>query len=105
MATGQRAHEILADAEKALAALASEAAKDHDYDAANCLIELAREMGSLATKSRLRLEPPVVEMAPTSAPAAGPVAAAPSRPERRGEPRKSDYPRFFREGDNLIKIG
>lgn len=109
MPIAQRMVETLDGAEKALAALASEAAKESDYDAASCLIDLARELNGLALKARQQLEhTPSDSTTPSPPPSAGDWAfalATNSRLQLRGKQKKGDYPRFFREGENLIKIG
>jgi hypothetical protein len=57
MSIAQQAAEVLVGAERALAALASDTAKEGHYDAATRLIELAREVNVLVAKSRSELEP------------------------------------------------
>jgi hypothetical protein len=109
MAIAQKVESVLVGAEKALAALASEAATATDYDAASCLIELAREVNALATKARGRLGGVPYDSASASAPSDSQAwtygAAAIARSQPRGKPKKDEYPRFLREGEGLIKIG
>jgi len=99
---------ILTETEKALAALASEAAKRSDYDAAAFLIEVAREIAELGTTTSGRTAPATAKQQsseleslrngahPGHGRALGPKT-------KRGT--KSEYPRFLREGENLVKIG
>jgi hypothetical protein len=105
MDTLQRTVKILADAESGLATLASEAAKGHDYEAAGRLIDLARDVKNLATKVSAQLDTNTRELtqapnvAHTGKTVASPTLSAKSRT------RKGEYPKFLREGDNLLKIG
>jgi hypothetical protein len=100
MDTIQRTKNILAEAEKALAILASEAAKGTEYEAASCLIDSAREVNNLAIRTLQRLgyssEPVLERNGSTTAP--GP---APAKSKR----TKKTYPKFLRQGDELVKIG
>jgi hypothetical protein len=100
-----RAVEVLLNAERQLVLLANEASESRDYDGATALLEAARRVKMVGdngiTASRLPSQPPAV-LANISEPDLG--ATQPSqRPARR--PRKTEYPKFLRDGDSLIKIG
>jgi hypothetical protein len=109
MDTIQRTKDILVDAEKALAALASEAAKGTQYEEASCLIDSAREVKNLAAKTLERLGHPLekssadfknqTDGSQTSLTPGVRSAAL------RTKSQKSSYPRFLRQGDELVKIG
>jgi len=108
MDTIQRTKDILTDAEKALAALASEAAKETQYEDASCLIDSAREVKSLAEKTLNRLG-----RSPEKTPADFTIAAdgiskcSPTghRTAKGNRAQKRRYPKFLRQGDELVKIG
>jgi len=102
MDTIQRTRAILAEAEKALAALASEAAKETKYEAASCLIDSARDVSNLAVRTLHRLGH-ASENAQANGVAPTAAASLPAPVGRRS--RKKVYPRFLRQGDELIKIG
>jgi len=101
----KRANSVLETAEKALVALASEAAGGREYEAASILIELAKEIERLPKRFPHLFV--VDRSAPRSA-AENPVAAAPlgladfSRTTSR---KNVTYPKFVREGESLVKIG
>jgi hypothetical protein len=109
MDTLQRTKDVLADAEKALAALASEAAKESDYEAASCLIEVAREVKSLSARVLQELRPELVESVvgevglARNGTARGSIAGL--RPPTRSKRQKKSYPKFLRQGDELVKVG
>lgn len=108
MDTIQRTIVILNSAEKALATLATDAAKAGDYDAAGSLIELARVVNGLGASARQRMDLSRAER-PAEAPARAdetPMLPEVTRaPQPRGGPKKGTYPIFLREGDNLVKVG
>jgi hypothetical protein len=93
---------ILGDTEKALASLASEAAKTSDYDGASCLIDLAREVTSLASKARSQLDPNAQSqnLRADWIPLGKPV----SQSRTRSHAKRTEYPKFLRDGDNLVKL-
>jgi len=107
MDTLQRTVTILTDSEAALAGLAGDAAKQGSYDAAAFLIDLAKDIATLALKARGHLDP---EMKRSSGQAAAlavttlnvtPMLNSPTR----ARPKREQYPKFLREGNNLVKIG
>jgi hypothetical protein len=109
MDTIQRTKAILAEAETALASLASEAAKGAHYGAATCLIDSAREVHSLAVRVVQKLDSAAHESAVTDA---GPdtgrrnrAAAVAARLASRAKSQRSSYPKFVRQGEELVKIG
>jgi hypothetical protein len=109
MDTVQRTTSIFMEAEKALATLASEAVMESQYEAASCLIDSARELSNLATKVIQRLESSSrqgtpMRLSPESDDANKPTDVV-GRPAGRGRSRKSSYPKFLRQGDELVKIG
>ena len=107
MDTLQRTIKILTDSEAALATLAGEAAREASYDAAACLIDLAKDVADLASKARAHLDP--------AARASGqpaqclhitpPTIRATTHSPIKSQPKKADYPKFLREGSNLVKLG
>ncbi len=101
MDTLQRTTETLTSAERALATLASEAAKESNYEAASCLLDLAREVRGLSAKAQLRLGESSDESADVSS-RNGPVASA--HPSKTRRSKKSVYPQFLRQGETLVKI-
>jgi hypothetical protein len=103
MDTIQRTKSILVEAEKALACLASDAAKETQYEAASCLIDLAREVNSLAARTLQRLGNPSEKVSETDATHQSTVTAR--RLPTRGKLHKNSYPQFLRQGDELVKIG
>ncbi len=102
----QRTKGVLEAAEKALAALASDAAKGTDYEAASCLIDLAREVSNLAARGLQRLGQSHDENAPRALAFDGngldPFVAA--KPTSKQKASKSTYPKFLRHGETLVKI-
>lgn len=107
MDTLQRMLKILGDSEAALAALAGEAAKEANYDVAALLIDLAKGVANLASKGRAQLDPtakPSIQQA-SGLPATTPTATPMAYSRIKGRPKTGQYPRFLREGDNLVKLG
>ena len=95
-----------------LRALLSEAAASGDYEAVTRLTLWAKQLASLPT-SGIPV-PPIVGDVTSNEPAAkrltrqGAVQAAGRKREARRSGKRSarpDYPKFFRQGDNLVKIG
>lgn len=114
----RRLKEIVEGAEKAVAALAAEAASQRDYARAGMLLAVAQRIeqsGRLPAAARVQHFNPAVgngHHAPPPAPLPQATAAVPSDDagERRASPvprrtKPSDYPRFRREGETLVKIG
>jgi hypothetical protein len=103
----QRTLKILNDSEAALAALAGEAAKEARYDVAASLIDLAKDVANLASKGRTQLDPAAktsIQLTTglrVTTPTITPMANSPIK----GRPKKSQYPKFLREGNNLVKLG
>ena len=102
----QKAAEILKEAEEKLAALAAKASSAREYETASAVLRLAFDVKELADQAQAlrasdRPEPP-------------PPAAAGRKPEplsagrAAGTPRrrrKGAYPKFRREGQNIVKTG
>jgi len=107
MDTLQRTLKILSDAETALAALASESAKESKYDVATSLIDLARDVGNLSSKARAQLDAGGAATGqPGEVPQSSSKAVAPSpRSSIKSHSKKMEYPKFLRVGDNLVKLG
>ncbi len=97
MNTLQRSKDVLFTAEQTLAALASEAAKSSEYDSANLLIELARELNVLAKRVERGLQGGSLFAS------SNPIIDGFSAKTRKA--KKKSYPMFFRQGDDLVKIG
>jgi hypothetical protein len=100
----QRTENLLAETERNLAGLANEAGAARDYDQAASLIELARRIKQLGEQFR--------GTAPKVAEAPNPLDAlmklhpvADGKVPIRSRNKLGQYPRFVREGDNLVKIG
>lgn len=95
---------ILRTAEEALAELAAEAGKRRMYTDAAALLEAARRVQQIGESTFLK-SGDNADAAPGNT-VSGPVPVA-----TRGTPaiarklRKPDYPKFFREGDTLVKVG
>lgn len=127
MATIEQAIEALAEAERRLRDLVGQAAAVGEYDAVGQIAEAARTMGAIARTWRngdLSARPvsggtaamnaaaqPGASIEPGEAPAppAGPAGTRrrgrrPARQSKRA-PARGEYPKFFRRGDQLIKIG
>lgn len=120
MSTAKTAIAVLADAEAKLRELVGQAAAQGDYDAAVKMATIAKDVAALAVG--------LDSVGPTSVGAsAGPGPADPSRTQpadssaaasgRRGRserlggaarsrrtPPKGEYPKFFRQGDHLVKV-
>ncbi len=106
MDTVQRTKQVLAEAEKALASLASEAATKCRYDTAACLIDSARELSNLAATVVRKL----TQCSDGGTTTAGNQAAdgtpmARTAPLSGNKVSKGKYPRFLRQGNDLVKIG
>ncbi len=107
MDTIQRTVKILTDSEAALAALAGDAAKEGSYDAAAFLIALAKDVANLTSRARTQLDPGARTSSeqPTGLRIDTPTITSVVNSPIKGRPRKEQYPKFLREGDNLVKIG
>jgi hypothetical protein len=108
MNTLQKAIDVLAGAERSLAELASQAAKETNYDLANELIDLAREVGRLGVAARQGLPSAVgaatADTGVVAREGPPPARGVPLTSRTRGRPKKGEYPKFLREGDTLVKI-
>jgi hypothetical protein len=100
----QRTENLLAEAERTLVGLANEAGAARDYDQAASLIELARKIKQLGEQFRVT--------ASKAAEAPHPLdtlmklhPVAESKTPIRSRNKLGQYPKFVREGDNLVKIG
>jgi hypothetical protein len=100
----QRTEQLLAATERTLVGFASEAGAVRDYDQAASLIELARKIKQLAEQ--------ITSGAPTAETRANHEgglkdvhSVTGSKTPTRTRNRLGQYPRFVREGENLIKIG
>lgn len=105
MDIAKQAVEIVQNAERRLLELAGNALTGGDYKSLR-VAELARALGELAHSTGLNGENGESAGLPVQIPrktGADSVSAASSRPRR--APRKGEYPKFFRRGDTLIKIG
>jgi hypothetical protein len=107
MDTLQRTIKVLADSEAALAALAGEAAKEANYDVAACLIDLAKDVADLASKARAHLDPTARTSGQPALSSQGtaPAIKATAQSPIKSRPKRGEYPKFLREGDNLVKLG
>jgi hypothetical protein len=99
----RRSQEIIEGAEKALAALAAEAASERDYPRASMLLGLAQRVaGTLRPGAG-----PKQDVQPSSATGARPaaVSGSPMAKKPSATAKTTEYPRFKREDDTLIKVG
>jgi hypothetical protein len=92
--------ELLAATEQSLAKFSGEYAASRNYDRASLLLSMASEVGALASKwsKAIGASPTVEDVG---------LHLAPERSQllkRRGG-KKSEYPKFYRNGDWLVKIG
>jgi hypothetical protein len=99
----RRAQEIVEGAEKALAVLAAEAASERDYPRASMLLGLAQRVaGTLrpGSSSKQDVAPPSSAGATQAA-----ISASPTLKKLTTSSKTTEYPRFKREDDTLIKVG
>ena len=94
------------EAEEKLAALAARASSAREYETASAVLRLALDVKELADQAQSlaagnRPEPPSPAGARGS-PAAASASQATGSPRRR---RKGAYPKFRREGQNIVKTG
>ncbi|HEY3318965.1 MAG TPA: hypothetical protein VGP72_00615 [Planctomycetota bacterium] len=106
MGTIERANELLKNAEAGLRDLVGEAAKAGDYEAVRVLTDGAEALASLAARLSTQTTTCASGATPRSAEserAGGVVAGAAAV----GKPRRKPplYPKFFRRGDELVKVG
>jgi hypothetical protein len=108
MAIREQMLAILETAEAGLARLAAEAVAQRAYVDAALLLEAARQIGQIGqdtfSESGDR-RPSATDAKATPRPAPAPQSQTSSPPARGRKPKKSDYPKFFRDGDTLIKVG
>lgn len=101
---------ILRVAEDGLAGLAAEAGAQRAYADAAALLEAARRVQQIGEQTLLEssdMMPPVeaANTTTTPAPASAKRSLAVDRPAAARKPKKADYPKFFRDGDSLVKVG
>lgn len=100
----QRTYNLLTETEKNLAQLASEAGATRDYDQATSLIEVARRIKQMAEQfdpDASKTETRPISVGRTNGPRPGPQPNTPTRVRN----KLGQYPKFLREGENLVKIG
>jgi hypothetical protein len=110
MNTLPRAAAVIRRAEQELRGLITDAASGGEYDALATLAEWAKQLAALNA-----VLPPSAEDDPSVLPALAPIALptangalAPKATTPKATPgklRKSEYPKFLRQGDELVKIG
>jgi hypothetical protein len=111
MARKQQMLKVLETAETGLAALAAEAAAQRAYADAAALLEAARRVQQIGEQTLTTpaeaspVAPRTPAADPLPAPARAARAATPTAAAATRKTRKADYPKFFREGDTLIKVG
>jgi hypothetical protein len=105
MRTAERAREVVLSAEKRLRDLVGVAASEGDYDLAQSVAGWAKLLGEIVADSPIGARNSSVGASaiPSKPDADQARRPSPNRPSRR--PSKKDYPRFFRSGDQLVKIG
>jgi hypothetical protein len=100
---------LLEDCERGLRKLVAEAAGDGDYLGVQKINDLAKAIAALAAEGRLTPEPITIETAKrdskneTISHAAS--AATTKVGMRKSRPSIDAYPKFFRRGDELVKVG
>lgn len=100
----QRTDKLLTETERALVALANEAGATRDYVRASSLIELARRIQQLSQEFVRSDRPHVTPAIPAGGTTgAEPVSGMPKSARARN--KLGQYPRFLREGENLVKVG
>jgi hypothetical protein len=103
-------NEILRTAEKSIQELVTDASKSGDYDEVVLLASIAQTLRDLQSRESLADGAGGKNLGYASSPmtAVNPAVAR-SGPGGKRTPKKKkgvpSYPRFFRQGDNLVKIG
>jgi hypothetical protein len=100
----QRTESLLAEVERNLAGLANEAGLARDYEQAASLIELARKIKQLAEQFK-RCGSGRPDGSNPADPGTVAQSVGKSEAPTRSRNKLGKYPRFVREGDNLVKIG
>jgi hypothetical protein len=100
----QRTENVLAETERTLAGLANEAGAARDYDQAASLIELARKIKQLGEQFRGTVLKAAEAPNPPDA-LVGDHLGTENKVPIRSRNKLGQYPKFLREGDNLVKIG
>lgn len=103
----KEARRVLVECEQGLRRLVAEAAKEGDYSAIEQIAGWAKLVGSLAADGEAGTgnipAAPEVAQPDSAARYIGPVRG--STAGRRGRPAAGEYPKFFRRGDDLVKVG
>jgi hypothetical protein len=102
MRTELEAAEIVRQAETKLRSLITEAAAVGEYETSAKVAGWARSLAELAFEMAPAETPPRAINAGSDLHLARP-GQAPNRPER--QKRLKKYPKFFRDGENLVKVG
>ena len=103
MNTESRAAEILLEAEAKLRSLLTEAAAEGEYEIIVKIAGWARSLGELVSEMTPEEGPAQTIPAATSDSQASLQGNAPNPP--RPQKRSKAYPKFFRNGENLVKVG
>jgi hypothetical protein len=103
MSIGGRAVEILQHAENSLRTLVGEAAANGDYENVLPLASWAQAIRDLIKTAVGRLNPGGNREESEQVRVKDPKRSSTQLPVRRVNPRKA-YPRFFRQGDQLVKV-
>lgn len=90
---------LLENCEQGLQKLVAEAVGAGDYPGVQRGTEFARAISGLAAEART-LDAPPRSAAPTN-----PAATTPGAAGRKSRPPADEYPKFFRRGEELVKIG
>jgi hypothetical protein len=102
----QRAEQVLKEAERSLVDMGTAAANERDYDGASALLAVAREVNQLPQRFRhLFGETSDLPRATSNNSSAKRPGNGQSRSGKGGTPKLGSYPKFVRDGENLIKIG
>ena len=100
----QRTEDLLTETESTLVRFAGEAGAARDYDRAASLIEIARKIKQIAEQFTSSASKNEVRVNPADeTKVVHPIAE--SRTPVRSRNKLGQYPKFLREGDNLVKIG
>jgi hypothetical protein len=93
---------IVGTAEQAVAELAAKAMTRRAYVEAAVLLDVARQIHEIGQTTPLG---PVAALPAPAEPVGARPVTNPARAAGSRKPKKADYPKFFRDGDTLIKVG
>ena len=100
----KRCQELIAECESAVRRLITEAALEGQYRTVERLAAVARELADLGANLTVRSSGP---QSASASPPRGHMGAQPrgAKGPKRKKDRRKAYPKFLRQGDNLVKVG